>query len=226
VSVFVVSKLLLLLSNINSDLDSLLNITDSTVQFECPLRFLRLIVNLPKEIVNEFMSECLNLDLGDHFNHIRDHLLAFSDVQLERLIVLLTLIVVLGCAAPLRFTLIVLGDSKMLINILFISLKNNFSILIHHLVRLGNNECLLSFSTKNQKFNCLLLESSCLAILCYHQGTLWQLRLCAEDMLSLFGIIEELQIKSNDVLIVIGSLIGFLGFSIILLSFFCFSHKN
>jgi len=44
--VFVVSELLLLLSDIDSNLNSLANVTNSSVQFKCPLRLLWNVVSL------------------------------------------------------------------------------------------------------------------------------------------------------------------------------------
>lgn len=148
-SVFVVSKFLLLLSNIYSNLNSLFHITNCTIKFKCPLRLLWLIVNLSKKIIDQFMGKSFHLNFSNHFNHIRNHLFAFSNVQLECFIVLFALFVVLSCSSPLRFSLIVLSNSKMLISILFISLENDLCILVHNLVRLSNNKGLFTFSSKD-----------------------------------------------------------------------------
>ena len=51
VSVLVISKLLLLLSDINSNLDSLLHIANSAIELECPLGLLWLIVNLAQQVI-------------------------------------------------------------------------------------------------------------------------------------------------------------------------------
>jgi hypothetical protein len=45
-SILIVSKFLFLLGNVDSNLDCLFNISDSSIQFEGPLRFFRLVVNL------------------------------------------------------------------------------------------------------------------------------------------------------------------------------------
>jgi len=115
VRILIVPKLLLLLCNVDRDLDRLFDIADRPIQLERPLRLFRLIIDLAEQIVNEFMSECLDLDLGHHFNHIRYHLLSLGYVKLQGLVVLLTLLVVLGCSAPLRLALVVLGDSQVLV---------------------------------------------------------------------------------------------------------------
>jgi len=113
--IFVVSKLLFLLSNIYSYLYCLLDISNGSVQLKSPLWFFGLIINLPEQIINQFVSESFNFDFSHHFNHIRDHLFSFSNIELQSLVVLLTLLVMFGSPSPLRLALIVLSDSQMFI---------------------------------------------------------------------------------------------------------------
>jgi hypothetical protein len=47
------------------------------------------------------VSESFNFDFSNHFNHIRDHLFSFSNIELQSLIVLLTLLVMFGSPSPL-----------------------------------------------------------------------------------------------------------------------------
>lgn len=56
VSVFVVTQLLLLLSNVNCDFDSLSNISDSSIQFEGPLRLFRNVITLTHQVIHQFMG--------------------------------------------------------------------------------------------------------------------------------------------------------------------------
>ena len=51
-SVFVVSKFLLLLCDVDSNLDCLLHIANGSIQLEGPLGLLRLVINLAEEIVD------------------------------------------------------------------------------------------------------------------------------------------------------------------------------
>lgn len=167
-SILVVSKFLFLLSDIDSYLNCLLDVSDSSIKLKCPLWLFRLIIDLTKKIVHKFMCKSFDLNFSDHFNHIRYHLFALCNVKLQSFVILLTLFVMLGSSAPLRFTFIVLSNSQMLIRVLLISLKNYFGILIHHLVRLSDNECFLPLSTKDQELDSFLFEASSFAILSYH----------------------------------------------------------
>ena len=137
------------------------------------------------------MGKSLYLNFGNHFNHIRYHLFTFSDVELQGFVVLLTLFVVFGSTTPLRFTLVVLSDSQMLISILLVSLEDDFGILVHHLMRLSDDKGLLSLSSEDKELDGFLLESSGLAILSNHQGALRKLRLGPEDVLSLLWVVKE-----------------------------------
>lgn len=187
--ILVVSKFLFLLSNINSNFDCLFNISDCSIEFESPLWFFGLVINLSEQIVNQLVSQGFNFYFGNHFNHIRNHLFAFSNIELQGFVVLLTLFVVLGCATPLRFSFIVLCDSQMFINIFLVSLQNDFGILIHDLVRLSNNKGLFPFATEDQEFNSFFLKSSGFTIFGDHQSTLRKLRFRSKDMLGLLRVV-------------------------------------
>jgi uncharacterized membrane protein len=187
--VLIVTQFLFLLCNVHCNLYSLFHVSNCSVELECPLGFLGLVVNLSKEIVNELMSEGFNLYFGDHFNHIRDHLFTFSNIELKGLVVLLALLVVFSSATPLALTLIVLSDSKMLIAIFLICLQNNLCVFIHYLMTLSNNESLLSLSSKDKEFDSFLFESTSLAVFSDHQCALGKLRFGSENMLCFFRVI-------------------------------------
>lgn len=55
--ILVISKFLLLLSNIDSNFNSLFDVSNGSVELECPLRLLRDIVCLSHEVVHQFMSK-------------------------------------------------------------------------------------------------------------------------------------------------------------------------
>lgn len=80
VSVFVVTKILFLCCNIDCDSNSLLHISNGSVQLESPLWLLWSIISLSHQIVNQFMGEWVHLHFGYHLNHSWDHLLALRHV--------------------------------------------------------------------------------------------------------------------------------------------------
>ena len=84
---------------------------------------------------------------------------------------------------PLTLTLVELGNAQVLIRVFFIVLKNYLGVLVHLLMRLSNYKCILALASQNEEFNCFLLCSLRLAVVCYHKGTLGQLTLVSEDLL-------------------------------------------
>jgi|LauGreDrversion4_2_1035121.scaffolds.fasta_scaffold79364_2 hypothetical protein len=56
VGIFIITQLLLLLCYVNSNFDSLLHITNRTVELESPLGLFGLVINLSKQVIDKFMS--------------------------------------------------------------------------------------------------------------------------------------------------------------------------
>jgi len=133
-SIFVVSKLLFLLRNIDSNLYCLLHISYSSVEFESPLWLLWNVISLSHQVVDQLMSQCIYLDLADHLNHVWNLRLSFMDEELKSLLILLTLFIMLGSIAPLTLSLKVLSNLQVLLIILIIDFQNNFCILVHFLM--------------------------------------------------------------------------------------------
>lgn len=213
-----------LLCYIDSYLDRLLNVAYGPVELEGPLRLLRLIVDLAQQVVDELMSKRLDLDLGHHLYHVGDHLLSLRDVKLESLVVLFTFLIVLGSAAPLRLSFVVLSDTEVLFRVLLICLQNYLGVLVHDLVALCNHESFLTLTTQDQKLNRLFLEATSLTILGDHQGALRELRLGTENELCLLGVVEVLQVEPDDVFVIVRALVGLLSLSVVLLSLFRLSY--
>ena len=69
-SIFVVSKLLFLLRNIDSNLYCLLHISNSSVEFKSPLWLLWNVISLSHQVVDQLMSQCIYLDLAHHLNNV------------------------------------------------------------------------------------------------------------------------------------------------------------
>ena len=149
VGVLVVAEVLFLLRDIDRDLDSLLDVADSSVQFERPLRLFWNVVGLAHEVVDKLMCERLDLDLADHLDHVRDLGLAFVDVEFERFLVVLALLVVLGGFAPLRLAFEELCDFEVLVDVLLVDSDDDVGVLVHFLVRLGNDKGLFSLASKH-----------------------------------------------------------------------------
>lgn len=70
--ILVVTDLLLLLSNVYSNLDRLSSVAEGTVQTESVLGLLGDVISLAHEVVHELVGERVELSLGDHIDHIRD----------------------------------------------------------------------------------------------------------------------------------------------------------
>lgn len=147
--ILVVSNLLLLLGYVDSNLDCLLHISNSSVKFESPLRLFRDVVSLSHQVVHELMSQSVNLYLANHVNHVWNAALSLTNVKLQSFLIVVTLFVVSGCFSPLRNTFKELGNLEMLLHILLINFCNNLGILIHLLMRLSNDICLISSSSSH-----------------------------------------------------------------------------
>ena len=108
--VLVVAKLLFFLRNIDGNFDCLVDISDGTVEFECPLRLLGNIIGLSEQIVDELVSQSIHLYLSNHLDHIWNDTLTLLDVQFECLRVLFTPLIMLSSTTPLVLTLVILGN--------------------------------------------------------------------------------------------------------------------
>jgi len=208
VSSFVVSKILLLSRNVNCNSHCLLNVTDCSVKLKGPLGLLGDFVSLTHQVVYELMSKRIELDLGDHFNHRRNHGFTFGHVQLESLAVLFSPVVMTSGFAPLGFTFVELGNLKVLIDISIVVFQYNLSVLVHLLMRLGNDEGIFTLATQNQELNSFLLGAFSLAELCNLEGALGQLALLSEDGFSPLSIIQVVQIKSDNIFPIVGTFVS------------------
>ena len=56
----------------------------------------------------------------------------------------------------------------MLFDILFVDLKDNFSVFVHFLMALGNDKSILSLATKYQELNSLFLSTLGLTVIRNH----------------------------------------------------------
>ena len=56
-SVFIVTELLLLRSNVHSNLNGLTYVSDRSIQFEGPLRLLRDVIGLTHQIINKLVCQ-------------------------------------------------------------------------------------------------------------------------------------------------------------------------
>ena len=147
--ILVVANLLLLLRDIHRDLHCLGRVAQGSVKLEGVLGLFWNVISFAHEIVYELVRQSVQLCLGHHIDHVRDARLTLLDVQLESLICLLSFLVMLRSTAPLRLALVILSDSQVLINIAFINLEDNLGILVHFLMRLRNNESVLTFPSQD-----------------------------------------------------------------------------
>lgn len=216
-SIFVITKILLLRGDVDSDPDSLTNVTNGSVELEGPLRFLGSIVSLTHQVVDQLVSEGVHLDFCDHLYHGWDHLLAVAHVELEGLAVLLGAVVVTRGLTPLLFAFVVLGNLEMLFGVAVVVLKHDLGVFVHLLMRLSNHESIFTLSTKDKELNGLLLASLSLTELGDLESALRQLALLSEDSLGTFSVIKVVQVQSDDVFPIIRALVSFLGLSVQLL---------
>ena len=100
-SILVISKLLLLLSYINCNFNSLLDVSDSPVKFKGPLWLLWDVVSFTHQVINELMSERIDFGFAHHLDHIWNGCLSLRNIQLKSFLVILTLFVVFSGFAPL-----------------------------------------------------------------------------------------------------------------------------
>lgn len=105
----------------------------------------------------------------------------------------------------------------MLFRIFIINFNDKLGVLVHLLVGLSNDERLFSLASQNEELNSLSLRSLSLTVVGNHLRALGQLVLRPEDVLGLLWIVQVVQIQPNDVLVVIGSLVGL--FSLFVVSF-------
>lgn len=221
VRILVIANLLLLLRNRHGNLDGLPRIANGSVQAERVLGLLGDVVSFTHQVVNQLMRQRFNLGFGDHVDHVRNVGLPLLNVQLERLVQLFALLVVFGCAAPLRFSLVKLGDLKVFIFVLLVNFEDNLRIFVHFLMRLGNHESVLAFATQDQKLDSFLLTALQFAKVGQHESTLRQLALGVEYLLGSLQIVQVLQIQPNHILVIVCLLISLLSFSILLFGLFC-----
>jgi hypothetical protein len=99
--IFVISELLFLLGNVDGDFNSLLDISNRSVQLESPLWLFWNIIGFTHKIINKLVCQSIVLDLTDHLDHIWDFALTFGDVEFECFVVVFTLLVVFGGLTPL-----------------------------------------------------------------------------------------------------------------------------
>lgn len=91
---------------------------------------------------------------------------------------------------------------------------------------LCDDESIFTLASKHKELDSLLLGSLKLTEVSDHEGTLRQLRLCSEDILCALWVIKVIQVKSDDVFIVISLLVSLLSLTIVLFCFFSFSNEN
>ena len=172
-SILVISNFLLLLRDVDSNLNSLLDISNCSVEFEGPLWLLGDVVSLSHEVVYKFMRQSIDFDLAHHVYHVRDTAFSLTDVQFQSLLIVVTLLVVSSSFSPLGDALEELSDLQMLFDILFVNLGDDLCILIHLLMRLSDDVGLVSPSSSNQELNGLFLCSLSLTVACNHLRALW-----------------------------------------------------
>ena len=192
--ILVIAKFLLLGSNVDGDLHCLTDVADGAVQLECPLRLLRDVVILAHQVVHQLVGKRVKLDLGDHLDHLRDHSLAIGDVELKSLAIELGLVVVTGSVAPLRLAFVELSDLEVFFGIVSRMLQYNFGVFIHLLVRLGDDEGVVTFASENQEFNCFFLGAFSLTVSGNHQGALRQLTFLTENLFGTLWVVKMLQV--------------------------------
>lgn len=129
-------------------------------------------------------------------------------------------------ATPLGLALVELGDSEVFVDVSFIDLQDDLGILVHLLMGLSDDEGIFTLASEHKELNSLFFGPLKLTEVCYHQGALRQLRLGAEDLLCTLRVVEVVQVESDDVLVVIGSLVCFLGLTVIFLRFFGLGDQN
>ena len=224
--ILVVTDLLLLLRDVHGNLNSLSGVAEGSVELEGVLRFLGDVISFAHQVVNKLMGKGFDLGPGDHLDHVRDAGFTLLDVELESLVRLLSSLVVLASAAPLRFTFEELGNSEMLVDVSIVNLEDDLRVFVHLLMRLGNDESILTLAAKNEELDSFLLGSFAFAEVGDHQGALGQLRLRSEDLLCALRVVEVVQVESDDVLVVISLFVSFLSLAIILLSLLSFGNKD
>ena len=111
------------------------------------LRLFGNVVCLTHKIIDKFMCQSIKLSFCNHVDHVRNASLSLLDVKFESFCELLGLLVMLGSTAPLRFTLIILSDSQVLIDVSLVNLENDLCIFVHFLVRLGYDKSVLTASS-------------------------------------------------------------------------------
>ena len=189
--ILVITELLLLLRDADCDLYSLPDVADRSVKLEGPLRLLWHVVCLAHQVIDELVGQCVELDSSNHVYHFRDHLLTVRHVQLQGFAVLLSPIVVASCFAPLLLALVVLGDLEVLLSVSIIVLQDYFSVLIHLLMRLGNNKSVIALPAKDQELDCFLLCALSLTVLGDLESALRQLALLSENYLGPLSVIQK-----------------------------------
>jgi len=78
--IFVITELLFLLRNVDSDLYSLFDVSNCSVKLESPLWLFRDIISFTHKIIDKLVCQSIVLDLTNHFDHIWDFALTFGDV--------------------------------------------------------------------------------------------------------------------------------------------------
>jgi len=120
--VLVVSKLLFFLCNVDSYLDCLGNISNSSVEFKCPLRFFGDVVGLSQQVVYQLVSKGVHLDFSYHFDHVWDHTLSLLNVELESLAELVTSLVMFSSTTTIVLAFIECSNFQVLVGVAVIHL--------------------------------------------------------------------------------------------------------
>ena len=110
VSVFIISKFLLLLCDGDSNLNCLTDLSGLFVQPESVLWFFGDTISFTHKVIDQLMRKCVKFDLGNHFNHFWNSALAILDVKFQSFAVLVRLFVMTGGITPLGFTFVKLGN--------------------------------------------------------------------------------------------------------------------
>lgn len=109
--------------------------------------------------------------------------------------------------APLRLTFVELSNLEVLFSVSVVMLENDLGVLVHLLVGLGNNKSVFSLASQDQELNSLFLGTFSLTVLSNFQGTIRQLALLSEDSLCTLSVVQVIEVETNDVFPIVGTLI-------------------
>lgn len=189
-SILIITQVLFLSGDVDSDSNGLANVSNRSVQFEGPLRLFRSIIGFSHQVVDQLMSQWVQLNFGNHVDHLRNHGFSLRHVQLQGLAILLSPVIMNGGSTPLLFTLVVLSNLEVFFSVSIIVLEHDLGVLVHLLMRLGNHEGIVTLASQDQKFDSFLLGALSFTVLSNFQSALGKLTLLAEDVLGALSIVK------------------------------------